>query len=165
MSGQQRGLLLLADQISLIDAEVGSATAQAWLASTVDALAHAVVDLVDGKEAATVDVPVVALDLTGHGEGEPDRASCAAAAADLRRAHVTLTSALAQPDGIRSGLAADTVRSLSVLSGALQDLATHPANVEHQRSVRAGAHRSIRAAYRLVQPGEHSASPRNEFVP
>ncbi|MGC1208167.1 MAG: hypothetical protein WA880_09475 [Ornithinimicrobium sp.] len=161
MSVQQRRLLLLAEQVSMVDADLGSATAQAWLVSAIDALGHAIIDLADGKSAATIDVPVLAFDLSRHDEGEVDRASCAAGAADLRRAHVSLTCALTQPDGIPPGLASDTVRALSVLAGALQDLAAHPCTADHQRSVRAGAHRSIRAAYRLVQPvGVSGISPK-----
>ncbi|MGB3764711.1 MAG: hypothetical protein WA966_15985 [Ornithinimicrobium sp.] len=152
MSARQERLLLLAEEVGGIDADLGSAVAQAWLVSAVDALAHAIVDLADGKHAATIGVPVLALESSSHEELEADRASCAAAASDVRRAHVALTSALEAPDGIPPGLAADTTRSLSVLAGALQDLATNPSSSEHERSVRAGAHRSIRTAYRLVQP-------------
>ncbi len=161
MSAQRRQLLLLAERVGTVDADLGSATAQAWLVSAVDALAHAVVDLADGKSAATIEVPVLALDPAVHDEVEADRASCAAAASDLRQGHVALTTALEAPDGIPPGLATDTVRSMSVLASALQDLAAHPSSSDHQRSVRAGAHRSIRTAYRLVQPaGSPGTSPK-----
>ncbi|MGB3257181.1 MAG: hypothetical protein WBG89_07650 [Ornithinimicrobium sp.] len=158
MKTRQQRLLLLAEQVGSIDADLGSATAQAWLVSAVDALAHAVVDLADGKQSATIEVPVLALDSSSHEDLEADRASCAAAASQARRAHVALTSALEAPDGIPQGLAADTIRSLSVLAGALQDLATHPSSSDHERSVRAGAHRSLRTAYRLVQPAGSSGT-------
>ncbi|MGB3830029.1 MAG: hypothetical protein WA962_14770 [Ornithinimicrobium sp.] len=160
MNSQQR-LLLLADEVASIDADLGSTSAQAWLVAAIEALAHAVVDLADGKGAASVDVPVLALDTVVRDDDGADRASCAAAAAHLRRARVTLGDALAEPDGIPPGLAADTMSSFSVLAGALQDVATEPAGAQRQRSVRAGAHRSIRAAYRLVQPaGVPGPSPK-----
>ena len=140
MSVQQRRLLLLAEQVGTVDADLGSATAQAWLVSAVDALAHAVVDLADGKRAATIEVPVLALDPFAHDEVEADRASCAAAASDLRRIHVALAAALEAPDGVPLGLPADTVRSLSVLAGALQDLATNTSSTDQQRSEIGRAH-------------------------
>ncbi len=158
MSANRR-LLLLADEVAGIDADLGSAQADAWLVAAVDALAHALVDVADGAPSLTVSTPVRALP-AGHDRDAPaDRASCAAAATQLRRARAIMVSAVISDPAIypdldgapQATIAEDVGHALDMLASALQDVASEP-GVDRHQAVRAQAHRSVRSAYRLVQP-------------
>lgn len=169
-------LLLLADDVAGIDADLGSSQADAWLAAAIDAVTHALIDVADDAPSPTITTPV--LDFPGdHGTDSPaDRASCAAAATALRRAHASMTSLVASHDqtclsatgtsdsGIThtnmagTGIADDVSTALEMLANALQDVASEPGADRHQ-AVRAQAHRNVRAAYRLMQPHGNNASP------
>lgn len=158
MSADPR-LLHLADEVSTVDAHLGSQNAQAWLVAALDGIAHALVDVFDGKNTPTRAVPVVAINGAARGEDQADRASCAAAATQLRHSHRLVSSALVQPDGIPPGLASDVISAMALLASALQDIATEPPGAHRQPAVRAGAHRSIRAAYRLTTPSARHDGP------
>ena len=154
---RRQGLATLADEVADVYADVGPATAQAWLVAVVDALAHALVDLADGREQLTHHTPVRALPLLrnrsdGQQETHVDRASCAAAAASVRHIQASARPLLTRPGGIPPGVAADTARAIDLLGAALEDLAGEPADSPRANAVRAGAMRAVRSAYRLVQP-------------
>ncbi|HKJ12585.1 MAG TPA: hypothetical protein VJ976_09410 [Ornithinimicrobium sp.] len=164
MNGSER-LAALAEQVCSVYADVGPATAQAWVVAATDALAHALVDLSDGREHFTRDTPVRALPLLCPTPAEPregrvDRASCAAAAAHLRGVQHQLRPLLAAPGGIPAGARADTARALDLLAGALEELAAEPPASARATAVRAGAMRAIRTAYRLLQPDERAPGSR-----
>lgn len=142
-------LLVLADEVGLVHAEVGDAVTHAWLAAAIEALAHALVDLSDGRSAASTRTLPRALPPDDTGLGRP---SCAAAAATLRTVHTRVSDILTGPDGVPVGLAQDTMRALGVLADALQDLAT-AADEAHLQAVRPTAHRAVRRCHRLLQPG------------
>ncbi len=165
MSAKHR-LLLLADEVAGINADLGSAQADAWLVAAIDAVTHALVDVADDAASLTISTPVHVVPAGNDSESPADRASCAAAATALRRAHATLLSAVAsrdhaQPDATPTsppGIEDEVGQALDMLANALQDVASEPGAERHQ-AVRAQAHRSVRAAYRLVQPHGQSASP------
>ena len=165
VNGRDRAeaLATLAEDVSEVYADVGPATAQAWVVAAVDALAHALVDLADGRACFTRHTPVRALPLLEAGSPDAadrhvDRASCAAAAGRLRRVEYATRRVLGGPGGVPRGAGADTLRALSLVAGALEDLAAEPATRAPTSAVRASALRAVRTAYRLVQP-ERPAAP------
>ncbi len=168
MVSMRHRLLLLADEVAVIDADLGSAHADAWLVAAIDALAHALVDVADDAQTLTISTPVHAVVLGHDRDSLADRASCAAAATQLRRAHATMRSAVAARTIVTSdtaltntavpSIADDVGRALDMLATALQDVASEPGADRHQ-AVRAQAHRSVRAAHRLMQPDSHSLGP------
>lgn len=168
MSGNQR-LLLLAGEVAVINADLGSAHADAWLVAAIDAVAHALVDVADGAPSLTVSTPVRDVPLGAKSDSCADRASCAAAATQLRRARRALLSAAAygsaQPTALTTtsapGITENVEHALDMLATALQDIASEP-GVDHHQAVRAQAHRSVRAAYRLVQPTNSSSPTHSE---
>ncbi len=152
-------LLFLADEVAVIDADLGSAHADAWLVAAIDALAHALVDVADDAATVTISTPVQTVPPSHDRDSLADRASCAAAATQLRRAHVTMRSALsARTNSAATTIADDVGHALDMLATALQDVACEPGADRHQ-AVRAQAHRSIRAAHRLLQPDGQSPGP------
>ena len=165
MSANQR-LLVLADEIAGINADLGSSHADAWLVAAVDGVAHALVDIADSAPSLTVSTPVSAVPSGHDNDSTADRASCAAAATQLRRAHTILVNTVichhsSHPDladAPQERIANDVGHALDMLATALQDVASEPGIDRHQ-AVRAQAHRSVRAAYRLVQPHGQSAGP------
>lgn len=154
----RNALLMLADEISVIHADLGSVPADAWLVAAIDALTHAVVDVADGAENLTVRTPVQSLPKGHNREDFADRASCAAAATQLRRAQATVRSLATGRTTATTGTIDDIVDALDMLATALQDVASEPGSDRHQ-SVRAQAHRSIRGAHRLLQPDGQSHGP------
>lgn len=142
-------LLLLADEVSCVHAEVGDVATHNDMAAAIDALAHALVDLADGR--AHPSTHTVAPELPGGGE-QVQPASCAAAAATLRGVQLRAGRLLAGPDGIPPGLAGDTVEALGVLAGALQELAGAGGSTR-LGAVRPTAHRAVRRCHRMLQPG------------
>lgn len=141
-------LLVLADDLATVHADVGEARTHAWLAAAVDALCHALVDLADGRGSAGRRTPVPQLP---GGGGEVDRASCAAAAATMRRVRALTAAAVTGPDGIPGGLAEDTVRALDQLADALQVLAG-ASDAAQVSAARPGVHRTLRRCHRMLQP-------------
>lgn len=140
-------LLLLADEVAGVHAEVGAVVTHAYLAAAIDAVAHALVDVADGR--STPSTATVLQDLPPGGE-EIGSASCAAAAAALRRVQLRADHLLTGPDGIPPGLASDTVEALGVLADALQDLAA--AGGERPQAARPTAYRAVRRCHRMLQP-------------
>lgn len=138
-------LLVLADEVASVHAEVGTSALHSYLAAAVDAVAHALVDLADGREHPST--PTVPEELPGGGE-QVGAASCAAAAATLSSVQRRARRVLTGPDGIPPGLAEDTVEALGVLAGALQDLAGRGG----LRAVQPTAHRAVRRCHRMLQP-------------
>lgn len=141
-------LLVLADEVSSVHAEVGDSATHTYLAAAVDAVAHALVDLADGREHPST--PTTPEDLPGGGE-QVGAASCAAAATALRSVQLRARRLLTGPDGIPPGLAADTVEALGVLAGALQDLAG-AGQPQQRQAVLPTAHRAVRRCHRILQP-------------
>lgn len=141
-------LLVLADDLATVHADVGEPRTHAWLAAAVDALCHALVDLADRRATAAVRTPVPHLP---GGGGEVDRASCASAAATLRRVRAGTAAAVTGPDGIPAGLADDTVRALDQLADALQVLAG-ARDAAEVAAARPGLHRTLRRCHRRLQP-------------
>lgn len=142
-------LLMLADEVASVHAEVGDAATHTYLAAAVDAVAHALVDLADGREHPST--PTTPVDLPGGGE-QVGAASCAAAAATLGSVRLRARHLLTRPDGIPPGLAQDTVEALGVLAGALQDLAG-AGSQKPLPAVQPAAHRAVRRCHRMLQPG------------
>lgn len=141
-------LLLLADEVAGVHAEVGAAATHAYLAAAIDAVAHALVDVADGRsEASTATTP---RELPPGGE-EVGAASCAGAGAALRSVQLRAGRLLSGPDGIPAGLASDTVQALGVLADALQDLSTASAD-GRLPAVRPTAYRAVRRCHRMLQP-------------
>jgi hypothetical protein len=141
-------LLVLADELATVHADVGGARTDAWLAAAVDALCHAFVDLADGRDSPSVQSPVPHLP---GGGGEVGRPSCAAAAATLRRVRAAAAEVVRGPDGIPPGLAQDTVCALDQLADALQALAG-AGDAAQVAAARPGVHRTLRRCHRMLQP-------------
>ncbi len=141
-------LLVLADDLAEVHADVGEARTHAWLAAAVDALCHALVDLADGRVSPGVRTPVPHLP---GGGGDVDRASCAAAAATLRRVRTVTVGTVTAADGVPAGLAEDTVRALDQLADALRVLAG-TSDAAQVAAARPGVHRTMRRCHRMLQP-------------
>lgn len=139
---------MLADEVGSVHAEVGDVRAHGYLAATVDALAHALVDLGDGRDQPTTSTPLTPLP---GGPGEVVASSAAAAAATLRRVHAQVSAALAGPDGIPPGLAGRVLAVLADLAQTLQWLATTAGSADPDQQ-RARLHRDLLAAHRCLQP-------------
>jgi len=153
---RRAGLAALAEQASQVYADVGPAAAQAWMVAAVDALAHALVDLADDRADFTRHTQVHALRLLGapHGGDDDgvDRASCAAAATELRRLRHEAQELLVGPGACTTKAGQRATRAMDLLVGALDDLAAVPPGDARAGITRAAAMRGIRSAYRLLQP-------------
>lgn len=150
-------LLRLADGVAGEDADLGDPLAQERLGVVVDAIAHVLVDLADGRSAPTQALtfpprPDAHRREPRRGDGDP--ASCAATAAALRRAEAEL-AALAGPEADPTAdLVTRARQALATLAGGLQDhaqqMSPHPsvaARADADRSLM----RSLRTAYDLVR--------------
>lgn len=162
-------LLRLADGVAGEDADLGDPLAQARLTVVVDALAHALVDLADGRTAPTQTVPWPPREDALRrprdpraSEGGDDPASCVALAARLRTVGVALDEVTGEAGGAQApgGALPDRVRqAVAALASALQD---HAAGIAAATSTadRAEADRTIlrglRTAYELLSP-DHAA--------
>lgn len=156
-------LLRLAQDVAGEDADLGDPLAQHRLTVVVDALAHALVDLADGRTAPTQSLRWpprseglrrgVVVD--GVRSGTDDRASCSALAARLRRVAAVLDGPW--PDPAPTGPLLDRVRQAAgVLADCLQDHAvalvtatTAAGRAECDRAVLRG----LGTAYELLQTG------------
>ncbi|MGB3187301.1 MAG: hypothetical protein WBB15_15715 [Ornithinimicrobium sp.] len=150
MDDQRRLLLLLAEQVARLDADLGNLSAQAWFTAAIDSLAHALVDLSDGRSEATRASATPGTASTEHADPARDRASCAAARAELAAVRWALTDIRLRHDGARCELGEHTESSLDLLIAALGEAAAPTA---HEVSgPPPSAHRNLRAAFRLLQP-------------
>ncbi|MGB5953074.1 MAG: hypothetical protein WBG57_11265 [Ornithinimicrobium sp.] len=144
-----RALLLLAEQVAGVDADLGSETSQAWFTAAIDSLAHALVDLSDGRAQATTASAAPTPTYPGE-KPEYDRASCAAARAELTSVRRALSEALAGEERREQHLGEHIDNCLDLLISALGEIAAHDPHEANGRT--ATAHRSLRAAFRVVQP-------------
>ncbi|CAN5368524.1 hypothetical protein BH23ACT6_BH23ACT6_18700 [soil metagenome] len=145
----QRRLLLLAAQVATLDADLGSEAAQAWFTAAIDSLAHALVDLSDGRTQATTAV-ATPTPASPTGNPERDRASCAAARAELAAVRLALAEIGAGQDRAGSDLVEHTEDCLQFLIAALSETAT--ALGADPSGPSPSAHRNLRAAFRILQP-------------
>lgn len=141
-------LLVIAEEVSAVHAEIGDARAHGYLAATIDALAHALVDLGDGCSEPTRVTPLRALP---GGSDLVVPSSAVAAAVTLRRARAEAGVALGGPDGIPAGLAREVLSVLADLAATLQWVGTTPAAPD-PTGHRARVHRDLRRAHRRLQP-------------
>ncbi len=150
---RQTHLLVIADRISTLDADIGAEAAQATFVATIDALTHSLVDLADGRTSQRASVPIAAHGIVAAADdrvAEADRASCAAAAVELRRVRYRLPAVLGHGAELEPGLATNTLRAAALLAEALQELADLSPGDPRSRTVRATAHRAIASAHRLL---------------
>lgn len=147
----QRRLLLLAEQMARLDADLGNESAQVWFTTAINSLAHALIDLSDGRSHATrAGTAPRSTSPTGHGDHTRDRASCSAARAELATARLTLTRIQSAQDGAWSDLGERTTGSLDLLIAALGESA---ARAGHDAcGPPPSTHRKLHAAFRLLQP-------------
>ncbi|MGB7449541.1 MAG: hypothetical protein WA892_10485, partial [Ornithinimicrobium sp.] len=107
---RRAGLATLAARLSDVYPDIGPAAAQAWVVAAVDALVHALVDLADGRNHFTQHTEVRALPLlerqhTRAPDPQVDRASCAAAAAEVRQVQHAARPLLSEPGDRMTGAA------------------------------------------------------------
>ncbi len=112
-------LLVTAEQIADLDAELGDPRAQAWLELVVERLAHAVVDVATGAAGHPRPFAGPGIRAATQRSTPVDRASCSAAAAQLHQAAAVLNALPAAP----AGQAATVARALDAVARALQRFA------------------------------------------
>lgn len=149
-----RRLLLLADDLASVHAEVGEARTHAWLAAAVDAASHAVVDLADGRLSPSTATSVPP---ESGAHGHIGRPSCSAAAASLRRVRSEVLRLTPCPPHPSSTLRTDLLQCLADLADALQRLAVATPG-SGTRSVLPGVHRTLRRCHRCLQPPDTLSS-------
>lgn len=140
-------LLVLAQEVAAVHAEVGDDVAHGYLAAAVDALAHALVDLADGASEPSTSTPLAPL--PGR-PGAVGALSCSAAAATLHRARGRVLTAVTGSDGIPPGLAPAVVGVCADLAEALQRVADPDRGPEDRR---ARLRRDLLSAHRRLQRG------------
>jgi hypothetical protein len=142
-------LLVLADELATVHAEVGEARTHALLLAVVDSTCQALVDLADGRRAPTVPTPVPPV--PDSWSGTLERGSCAAAAAALRSAHAEATRALSGEVGTPEGLAGATLLALEEAGEALRELAGATDDGQLVAAL-PRVHRTLRRCHRRLQP-------------
>ncbi|WP_134772698.1 hypothetical protein [Ornithinimicrobium flavum] len=114
-TGSAAAALHAADDLTALAPELGWAEATGLADALIDTLAHRLVDLAAGRHEPTT-LPAV-VGAIGGTDGEPDHASCRAAAARLR----ALAPLVRQQDGL--GWAAPTADVMTSLADLLDQVA------------------------------------------
>lgn len=140
------GLVLLADRLQDVHADLGDPRAQVTFDALIDALSHCMIDLADGRHSPRVPTSAT----PAAGEILPlDPVSCSAAATHLRgiRADLLRVGSPALNGSRLFGLSA------SILDGLIHDLQQFAEVDGHaQTSTRALFHRQLRAWLAKLQP-------------